>query len=158
MAETQFSGIDDLERQMAWLHDCPFDLAQARFDRATREWQGQFLRPMWGSPKAKQRWRLLVVRESRLPVAEARLRLRRVTDVHVRNDQGIGTYGFNRVEPLPAGVRLLFNERMSVEVLCDGTVEGSYEETVVPDLRAVYRQFLILQTGPAIEATPGAPR
>ena len=89
-----------------------------------------------------------------LPV-EARLRLRSVTRVRVLDDQRIGRYTFNRVVKSSVGLRLVFNERLRIEVAMSGQPKGMYEEVPVVGIRAMYRELLLLQSGPKLEFAPG---
>lgn len=150
------SNFDAISKRLDSLHDCPFDLDQAQLDRGTQEWLGRFLRPVWDGPGAQHRRRALVIRESRLPVVEARLRLRAVSETRIVDDQRIGRYSFNRVELIEGGLQLLFNERLKIEVAFNGEPAGTYEEISVAEICAVYRQLLFIQTGPALQFAPGA--
>lgn len=150
------ANLGAISERLDSLHDCPFDLDQARFDREAHAWLGLFLRPVWDAPEAQRRRRAVLIVESRLPVVEARLRLRRVTEVRIVDDQRIGRYSFNRIARIKGGAQLIFNEGLKIEMAFDDEPTGTYEEVQAADIRAVYRQLLLVQTGPALQFGPGA--
>ena len=152
----ELANLDVISERLDLLHDCPFDLDQAQFDRGTHEWLGRFLRPVWDGPEVQHRRRALLIWESRLPVVEARLRLQAVTEMRIVGDQGIGRYSFNRVERMQGGLKILFNEGMKIVMAFNGEPTGSYEEVFIADIHAIYRQMLLVQTGPALQFVPGA--
>jgi hypothetical protein len=68
----EISSFDELDEVMSNLHDCPFDLTRAEFNRAAQTWTGIFLRPVWEDPRAEHSgWWLF--RSTRLPVVEGTL-------------------------------------------------------------------------------------
>ena len=148
----RLTSFEQLNEVCARLHDCPFDLDDAVFNRSTSMWHGTFLCPAWDDPAAEHRDFLFLVSQSRLPVFEESFGVRHVSDVCVLHDQGIGTYTLELVEQTSYGVRFVFNDRMSIKLFLDGSIEPYYEERGKPTLRARYRQWLILlETGPRIE-------
>jgi hypothetical protein len=150
------TSLGAISERLDSLHDCPFDLDQAQFDMQTHEWLGRFLRPLWDGPDAQHRRRAFLVLESQLPVVEARLCLRAVTEVRIIDDQGIGRYTFNRVKRIKGGLQLVFNEELKIDVALSGEPAGTYEEVPVADIHAVYRQVLFIQSGPTLQFGPGA--
>jgi len=150
------ANLSAISERLNSLHDCPFDLDQAQLNCETHEWLGVFLRPVWDAPEAQHRRRAFLILESQLPVVEARLRLRMVNAVRLVDDQRIGQYSFNRVERIKGGAQLIFNERLKIELAFNGEPAATYEEVPVADIRAVYRQILLVQTGPALQFAPGA--
>ena len=67
---------------------------------------------------------------------------------------GDDRYTFNEMETNANGVRFHFNENLDIDLeVC--VLDASYEEQPLPELRAIYRQYLGLQSGPFIE-TVGA--
>jgi hypothetical protein len=149
----------ELDAILTELHDCPFDLDSAIFDRASHTWRGTFLHPLWDSPAAQHHGIPLIASVSRLPVAKAVLSVQYVVDSKVVDNQGIGMYTFNRVEEFDDGLRLSCCEAMSVYLYLNGPVRAAYVERLDPALRAVYRQYCFLQAGPRIESViegPGA--
>lgn len=92
---------------------------------------------------------------TRLPVAETWVKVADVRDVTVLDDQGIGRYTFNEVELVADGVCLCFNERMRINLRVSGQLHATYKEQALPTLRAVYRQFLLVESGPFIEEFKG---
>jgi hypothetical protein len=147
----ELGNCDHISRELDALHDCLFDLDKARFDVANHEWTGRFLRPVWEGPDVQHSRRALLIQVSRVPVVDARLRVRPVSNIRILNDQGIGRYTFNRVERSQNGLRLVFNERMTIDIAWAGEPSGSYEEVPVTGIRAVYRRILFLQTSPVLE-------
>jgi hypothetical protein len=152
----ELAGFADVARQLEALHDCPFDLDQAQYDSETHEWQAAFLRPVWDDPGVERQRRALVVLEHRVPVVEARLLVRSVSQIQILDDQRIGRYTFNRVVSTATGLRLEFNERMRVELTVVGHPAGSYEEVEVVGIRAVYREVLFVQSGPSLICPSGS--
>jgi hypothetical protein len=144
-------SFDQLAEVMSALHDCPFDLDRAVFSEETLKWTGTFFRPRWDDPAAEHAGWALVYGRSRLPVAEAFVGVANVAATSVLDDVGIGRYNFNQVERTRDGIRLCFNEAMRIELRLAGPVHATYEERVSSRLRAVYRQFLLVQSGPRIE-------
>jgi hypothetical protein len=152
---SHLATFEQVKEITSLLHDCPIDLDNASFDRVAHEWRGTFLRPLWEDPGAVfKRWALFVV-ESRLPIAEATLCFRRVAEVRVLHDQGIGTYTLNRATRLSDGLRLSFNEALELDILLEGSLDATYQERLLPGYSAVYREYLFLQTGPSIEVAAG---
>ena len=151
------ASFEELREIMLNLHDCLFDLDQATFDEAGKRWSGTFLRPLWEHPEAEHRWFILVYCRSRLPVAQASICLTGVTDVQVIDDQGIGRYTLNEIERTGEGVQLRFNEVLRIDLHLAAGIEGTYDEQPLPGVRAVYRQFLIVQGGPTIEELADRP-
>jgi hypothetical protein len=138
------------------LHDCPFDLAQARFDDDTHAWSGRFLRPVWDGAEAQHRRRAWVTWESRLPVMEVRVSIHQAARVRVLEDQGIRLYTFTGARRIGSGgLRLDFNERLKIEIASEHELTATAEEVAVTGIRAVYRQWLFVQTGPALEFLSG---
>lgn len=152
----ELASLGDISERLEWLHDCPFDLDQAQCDPKARQWLDRFLRPVWETPEARHRRRAFIVYESRLPVVEARLLLRKVTEIQIVEDQEIGQYTFNRVEPAGSGLQLVFNERLRIVVSTDGEPNGTYDEAPLAGVRAVYRQVLLVRTGPRLQFDPEA--
>ena len=135
---------------MSELHDCPFELDRATFDIDTRTWTGFFLRPLWDDPRAEHRGFSILYVRSRLPVAEATLRVSGVGNCVVADNARIGRYTFNEIEPASNGVRLHFNENLDIDLELDG-LDATYEERPLPELCAIYRQYFLVQSGPSIE-------
>jgi hypothetical protein len=67
----------------------------------------------------------------------------------------IGRYSFNEIEPTANGLLLHFNENLDIDLELSHVIDANYEEHLVPELRAIYRQVLLVQSGPKIE-TGGA--
>ena len=151
------SSFEELYEIMSNLHDCPFDLDEATFDEAAGRWSGTFFRPLWEHPGAERRWFFLVYCRSRLPVAQASICVTGVTDVQVIDDQGIGRYTLNEIERTGEGVQLRFNEVLRIDLHLAAGIEGTYDEQPLPGVRAVYRTFLIVQSGPKIEELADRP-
>ena len=149
--------FEQLKEILAELHDCPIDLDEAQFDRAQREWRGFFLRPVCESPSAVHRYWGFIAGESRCPVAEGKLVIRGVAEVRRFDDQGIGTYTLNRVQSVPGGLHISFNELLRLEIVLDGPIDATYEERLLPGHTAVYRMVLGAETGPKIVIDPAAP-
>jgi hypothetical protein len=145
------SSFDELDGLLSRLHDCPFDLDKARFDRAAGTWTGTFFGPLWEKPAIESRRSYLIVAREQLPVAQALLVVMGVHGVQIIDDQGIGRYSLNYVERTDEGVCLRFNEVMRVNLQLKGEIEATYEEQVLPGTSATYRSFLIVQCGPTIE-------
>jgi hypothetical protein len=145
------SSVEQLDEVMSNLHDCPFDLDRAIFDEATHTWTGFFLRPLWDDPRAEHRGFSILYVRSRLPVAEATLKVSGVSSCVVADNAGIGRYSFNETEPLTNGVRLHFNEDLDIDLELGDTVDATYDERPLPKLCAIYRQYFLVQSGPSIE-------
>jgi hypothetical protein len=144
-------SIEQLDEVMSNLHDCPFDLHRATFDEATHTWTGFFLRPLWDDPRAEHRGFSLLYVRSRLPVAEATLKISGVSNCLVADNARIGRYSFTEIQPITKGVRLHFNEDLDIDLELGGAVDANYEERPLPELCAIYRQYFLLQSGPSIE-------
>lgn len=151
----EISSVEQLAEVMTNLHDCPFDLDRAIFDEVTHTWTGFFLRPLWDDPCAEHRGFSIFYVRSQLPVAEAVLTVSGVNSCEVADEAQIGRYSFNDIEPTADGVRLHFNENLDIDLQLGGVIDANYEERAVPELRAIYRQVLLVQSGPKIE-TVGA--
>jgi hypothetical protein len=152
----EISSFEDLDDVMTNLHDCPFDLPRERFDASAQTWTGLFLRPVWEDPLAQHTgWRLYG--STRLPVVESKLTLIGVTGETVTDEEGIDTYGFTEIKRLSNGVRFRYAEHLSIDVELAGPVAGTYEEKPLPNLVAIYRQRLLLQSGPYFEQMGGTP-
>ena len=145
------SSLEQLDEIMSNLHDCPFDLERATFDVDAKTWTGIFLRPLWEDPRAEHWGFPLLFVRSRLPVTEASLTVAGVSAVQIIDDQGIGTYDFNELERAPDGVRLCFNQALRIDLNLAGSIDATYDEKLLPGVRATYRQFLLVQSGPKIE-------
>ena len=145
------SSVEKLDEVMSNLHDCPFDLDRATFDEATHTWTGLFLRPLWDDPRAEHRGFSLIYVRSRLPVAEATLKVSGVSNCVVADKAQIGCYTFNEIQPTTKGVRLHFNEDLDIDLELGGAINATYEERPLPELCAIYRQYFLLQSGPSIE-------
>jgi hypothetical protein len=144
------SSIGQLDELMSNLHDCPFELDRATFDVDTHTWTGFFLRPLWDDPRAEHRGFSILYVRSRLPVAEATLRVLGVGNCVVADNARIGRYTFNEIEPVSNGVRLHFNENLDIDLELDA-IDATYEERPLPELCAIYRQYFLVQSGPSIE-------
>jgi hypothetical protein len=83
------------------------------------------------------------------PVAEATLTIGYVSNIEVIDDQGIDTYSFNGVENTDKGFRLEFNEAMVIEFEVE-TVVATYSESELNNKRAVFKNLLIIESGPEI--------
>lgn len=136
------------------LHDCPFDLEQARFDELGHEWLGRFLRPVHEGP-AVQRCGSFLLGEVRLPVVEALVRFRGVRGVRVLDDPRIRRFSFNRVREIGGGLRLEFNEQLRIELMLTEAWVATYDEAPLPGIEAVYRSVLLVELGPWISVAPG---
>jgi len=145
------STFEELGDFLTKLHDCPFDFERTSFDKVSEIWSGIFLRPLWEDARAEHRGLPLLYFRTRLPVAEVTLTVARVLSVEVIEDQGIGLYTFNEIERAPSGLRLLFNQAMQINLQLSGPIEATYEEQPLHDRWAVYRQFMLVQSGPEIE-------
>lgn len=154
----EIDSFAELADTMTALHDCPFDLDRSTFRESSGSWTGVFLRPLWDDPRAEHKGLPFVYERTRLPVAETRVNVADVRGVAVVDDQGIGRYTFNEVELMADGVCLCFNERMRIDLRVSGQLHATYEERASPTLRAVYRQFLLVNTGPSIEEFEGQGR
>jgi hypothetical protein len=144
------SSLEQLDEAVSNLHDCPFDLERATFDANAKTWTGIFLRPLWDDPRAEHRGLSLLYVRSRLPVVEATLIVSGVASQAVFDDQGIGRYSFNEIESISNGVRFRFNEALYIDLYLRGPVAATYDEQPAPGLCAIYRQYLLLQSGPRI--------
>lgn len=144
------SSVEQLDEAMSNLHDCPFDLDRATFDEATRTWTSFFLRPLWDDPRAEHAGFSILYVRSRLPVAEATLKVSGVTHCVVADNARIGSYSFNEIQSIPNGVRLHFNEGLDIDLEL-GAIDANYEERPLPGLCAIYRQYFLVQSGPSIE-------
>jgi hypothetical protein len=144
------SSVEQLDEVMSNLHDCPFDLDRATFDEVTRTWTGFFLRPLWDDPRAEHGGFSILYVRSRLPVAEATLKVSGVTHCVVADNARIGRYSFNEIRSIPNGVRLHFNEDLDIDLEL-GAIDTNYEERALPELCAIYRQYFLVQSGPSIE-------
>jgi hypothetical protein len=144
------ASIEQLDEVMTELHDCPFDLDRAMFHEATHTWKGFFLRPLWDDPRAEHRGFSILYVRSRLPVAEATLKVTGVSKCLVADNARIGRYTFNQVETIANGVRFHFNENLDIDLEIDA-IDATYEERPLPELCAIYRQYFLLQSGPSIE-------
>lgn len=145
------STFEKLDQFMTKLHDCPFDFDRTRFDKTSGMWSGKFLRPLWDDARAEHRGLPLLYLKTRLPVAEVSLTVAHVENVEVIEDQGIGLYTFNEIERASSGLRLLFNQAMQIHLQLSGPTEATYDEQPLPGRWAVYRQFLLVQSGPEID-------
>ena len=145
------SSFEQLDEVMTELHDCPFDLDRAVFDEATQTWTGFFLRPLWDDPRAEHRGLPILYVRTQLPVVEATLKLSGVRNWLVADNARIGRYSFNQIEPITNGIRLHFNENLDIDLDLSSSVDADYDERSMPELRAIYRQFFLLQCGPSIK-------
>ena len=145
------SSFEQLDEVMTELHDCPFDLDRAVFDEATQTWTGFFLRPLWDDPRAEHRGLPILYVRTQLPVVEATLKLSGVRNWLVADNARIGRYSFNQIEPITNGIRLHFNEYLDIDLDLSSSVDADYDERSMPELRAIYRQFFLLQCGPSIK-------
>jgi hypothetical protein len=142
-----FTAIEELASS---LHDCPFEFDRSEFDHGGAAWRGVFLRPLWDDHDARRRRTRFFGVELSLPVVEGELVLSPVSDVTVTDDQGIGRYSVNKVTCVPAGLRLELCDAMVLEFTFTGPLAGTYEERPRPDIRALYRERLLVQRGPRI--------
>ena len=142
-----FEQLDDL---MTKLHDCPFDLKQSSFDKMSGVWSGIFLRPLWDHPRVERHGVSPLYLKTQLPVVEATIKFAGVQNVEVVDDQGIDIYTFNEIERGSNGVRLLSNQAMQIKLDLLAPISATYDEKPLPGLRAIYRQFLLVQSGPEI--------
>src|SRR5438876_11711745 len=110
------SSVEQLDEVMSNLHDCPFDLDRALFDEATHTWTGFFLRPLWDDPRAQHKGFSILYVRSRLPVAEATLKVSGISNCVVADNARIGRYSFNQIQPIANGVRLHFNEDLDIDL------------------------------------------
>ena len=147
----QISSFEQINEVMSNLHDCPFDLDRAVFDAATETWRGTFLRPLWDDPRAKHRGLSLLYLQSQLPVVEATLTIAGVRNHSIVDDPGIGRYTFNEIKQITDGVRLVFNEALSIDLHLSGEVLATYDEQPLPGVCAIYKQLFLVQSGPRIE-------
>jgi len=143
------SSVEQIDEVMSDLHDCPFDLDRATFDKATETWTGFFLRPLWDDPRAEHRGFSILYVRSQLPVVEVTLSFSGVKCV-VADNARIGRYSFNQIEPIANGVRLQFNENLDINLELNA-VDATYDERPLPELCAIYRQYFLVQSGPSIE-------
>jgi hypothetical protein len=146
----QISSFEGFDEVISNLHDCPFDLDRVVFDAATETWRGTFLRPLWDDPRAQHRGLIFLYLQSQLPVAEATLTIVNVKNYSVVDAQGIGRYSVTGIGKIPNGVRLSFNEALHIDFDLGESISATYEERVVADIRAIYRQYFLMQTGPKI--------
>ena len=146
----QISSFAQLDEVISNLHDCPFDLDRAVFDATTGTWCGTFLRPLWDDPRARHRGLTFLYLHSELPVVEAILTIVNVKNYSVNDDQGIGRYSVSEVEQIQNGVRLSLNEAMYIDFDLAGSIAATYDEQPVSGIRAIYRQFFLIQSGPEI--------
>src|SRR5205085_10356849 len=146
------SSIEQLDKVMSNLHDCPFDLDRMTLDTKAETWAAMFLRPLWDDPLAEYRGLSILYARTRLPVVEATLTVSGVINCGVFDDQGIGRYSFNQVEPIATGIRLRFNERLYIDLALAGPIAATYDEQPLPNLCAIYRQYFLVQSGPSIES------
>ena len=144
------SSLEQLDKVMPELHDCPFDLDRAVFDEATHTWTGFFLRPLWDDPRAEHRGLSILYVRSRLPVSEVMLQFSGVSKCVVADNTRIGRYTFNQVSPAANGVRLHFNENLDIDLELPA-IDVTWNERPLPEVRAIYRQYLLVQSGPRIE-------
>lgn len=151
----EIGSFAELADTMTALHDCPFDLDRSTFRESSGSWSGVFLRPLWDDPRAGHKGIPFVYERTRLPVVETWMKVADVRDAAVLDDQGIGRYTFNEVELIADGVSLCFNERMRINLRVSGQLHATYEERALPTMRAVYRQFLLVESGPFIEEFKG---
>ena len=83
-------------------------------------------------------------------MVEATIKFAGVQNVEVVDDQGIELYTFNEIERGSNGVRLLTNQAMQIKIDLLAPISATYDEKPLPGLRAIYRQFLLVQSGPEI--------
>lgn len=144
------SSVEQLDEVMTELHDCPFELDRAVFDEVSHTWTGFFLRPLWDDPRAEHWGFSILYVHSRLPVAEATLKVSGVIKCVVADNARIGRYSFNQTERRANGVQFRFSENLNIDLEIP-VVDATYEERPIPELCAVYRQYFLLQSGPSIE-------
>lgn len=146
--------FEALQAALAEVHDCPFELDQAKFDLKRGEWHGKFLLPVWDSPVAAHIRRWLFIVESRLPIVERNVFISGVTACRVRDEARMGCYTFTWAHRTQQGLQLEFNEGLEIELDVNAPINGGIDDEAVSDRIAVYRQYFIVQTGPHIEFSP----
>src|SRR5688572_12196413 len=140
-------SLDELADVAARLHDSPFSLGESTFQDGF--WVGVFLRPVWDDPAVRHRGVPLVFVASRVPVVKALVRVSGVSHVEVVDEARIGTYFFNELEWVGAGLELRFEPRLRI-TLRGERLAVTYAEEALADVWADYRQFFLVQSGPRI--------
>jgi len=144
------SSFEEFAEAMSNLHDCPFDLDKAAFDKQAGTWIGKFYRPLWEDQGDSKGIKFLFWRWE-LPVVHAIVTVARVRDVQVMDDQDIERYTLNEIERTPDGIRIRSNEAMFIDIHLAEGIEATYDEQPLPGARAIYRGFFLVESGPKIE-------
>ena len=146
-SERHISSFEELTACMDELHDYPFTLSQATLDASEKVWTGVFLRPMLEAEDRITRNGSFLAGKIECPVANASVTIRGVSGIKVLDDQGIDTYSFNGVERIVNGFRLEFNEALALEFEVE-RFDATYLETELRDTTAIFKNFLIVESGP----------
>jgi len=148
-SEHQINSFQELVDCMNELHDYPFTLSEATFDNSQKVWKGIFLRPMLESEDRVVHKGSFIYGKTECPVAKATLTISSVSNIEVIDDQGIDRYSFNGVQSTDKGFRLEFNEAMMIEFEVE-TIMATYSESELSDKTAVFKNLLIIESGPEI--------
>ena len=149
----RIKSFEALREAMSELHDCPFVLSEAVLDPASETWTGKFLKPVWDDLHTETTGIRFIYEKSTLPLVLATVQINGVKAVRVEDDQGIDSYSFNDLEEREDGLRFQFNEAMYLDLDIGQAIDALYEETAVPDRKAVFKSFFIVEFGPTIEKT-----
>ena len=149
-------SFEELDEVMSGLHDCPFDLDDARFDEQAAKWTGRFFRPVSENPSVIERTKSrFVFSRYRMPVVLASMGVSGVQQVQLVHDQGIGWYTLNRIKRTADGISIDFCEALRIDLRLTAGIDVTYVEDPLPGKRAVFRTFLSIWTGPKIEDATG---
>jgi hypothetical protein len=146
--------VEQLDEVMTNLHDCPFDLDRAIFD-AVPHLDRLLPSSALGRPSRRTPGLLDILRSEPVACDRSSSHGFGVNNCVVADKAQIGRYSFNEIEPTANGLLLHFNENLDIDLELSHVIDANYEEHLVPELRAIYRQVLLVQSGPKIE-TGGA--
>ena len=149
-------GHESLREICSVLHDCPFELDRATFDRDRETWNGVFFAPTVDPAIAKRPVNpegLEIQRKSvihtvyRFPLFQMVLSLHGVSAQQVRDGSRIGRYTFNYCRKTAKGWRLVFCEDMEIDLALAGIPRGELRNEGECGRGHVTRLFGIIYSG-----------
>jgi hypothetical protein len=148
MVNIQISDYETMHKVCNELHDSEFNLESAFYDEKEYVWEGKFFRPNYDDKEhIRTERKYLIFKKHIYPTYETILQIKNIAMVKVNDKSHIVLFTFNKCMKIYNGYRLLFNEDMYIDLICDGEPSGEMINKEVPDKHTYVTTLMFMDFG-----------